>query len=141
MRNYDRPTEQTSRRMKLIKSRETRLEKRMEGVLSDAHIRYVKQPKVAGHPDFQIEGTRIVLFCDSSFWHGRRKEDLAGSSFNKNRAFWKSKIEYNRKRDRRISAGLKRMGWTVLRFWDDEILRRPDAVVDRIRRVVGETAK
>src|SRR5437016_2361832 len=81
------------------KSRGTGLEKRMEAVLKGAKFLYEKQPKLVGHPDFRIEGTRIVVFCDSSFWHGRRKADLAGTSFSRNKAFWMSKIIYNRKRD------------------------------------------
>ena len=141
VRHYSRPTDQTSRRMKQIRSRETGLEKRMESVLKDAKFLYEKQPKLAGHPDFRIKGTRIVVFCDSSFWHGRRKEDLAGTSFTTNKAFWMSKIAYNRKRDAKVNATLKKAGWTVLRFWDDDILRRPGAVAHRIGRALGETAK
>ncbi len=141
VKHYSRPTDQTSRRMKQIKSRETELEKRMEAALKDAKFLYEKQPKLVGHPDFRIKGTRIVVFCDSSFWHGRRKKDLAGTSFTRNKAFWMSKIVYNKKRDAKVNAALEKAGWTVLRFWDDEILRRPDAVAHRIGRALSESTR
>src|SRR2546425_5170764 len=141
VKHYSRPTEQTSRRMKLIRSRETGLERRMETLLTNAKFLYEKQPKLVGHPDFRIKGARIVVFCDSSFWHGRRKEDLAGTSFTRNKAFWISKIVNNKKRDAKVNAALEKAGWTVLRFWDDEILRRPDAVAHRIGRALSESTR
>lgn len=38
-----------------------------------------------------------------------------------NSEFWIKKIGGNIERDRKVNETLKFQGWTVLRFWDDEI--------------------
>ena len=53
-----------------IRSRDTGLEKRAEAMLGGSGIEFEPHPKIFGSPDF-IVGSRILLFCDSSFWHGR----------------------------------------------------------------------
>jgi very-short-patch-repair endonuclease len=39
------------------------------------------------------------------------------------------KIEGNIRRDAEVNRLLADLGWTVLRFWDDDILKRTDACV------------
>src|SRR5438445_7404155 len=42
-------------------------------LLSAAGIRYRLHPKnVLGQPDLVIQRSRVVVFCDGDFWHGRR---------------------------------------------------------------------
>jgi DNA mismatch endonuclease Vsr len=94
-----------------------------------AGIRYRKQyGKVPGRPDFVIVYAKIAIFCDSSFWHGRNWPESA-AAFRTNRDFWLPKIEGNIRRDGEVNEQLARLGWTVLRFWDDDILKRTDACV------------
>jgi DNA mismatch endonuclease (patch repair protein) len=107
----------------------------MEEILKGINAPYEIQPSLAGHPDFRILRTKILIFCDSSFWHGRRKQDLMGKSFKKNRAYWTNKMIRNRERDARTNRKLRLAGWKTLRFWDDSILRRPDLVAARILEV------
>ncbi len=70
--------------------------------------------------------TKIAIFCDGDFWHGRNwrrlKIQLAGRH---NAPYWISKIEANRKRDRIVNGRLKRAGWAVFRLWETNILRDP----------------
>lgn len=129
-------TPEASERLKMVRSRGTSLEARMEDILRGMGIAYEVQPALPGRPDFRIEGTRVLVFCDSSFWHGRRETDRNGSSFARNRALWAKKLEANRRRDATTSRKLRRAGWSVHRFWDTDIVPKPDKVADRLRRVV-----
>ena len=132
--DFAKPSQEVSERMRRVRSRETGLERRMESILKALEVNYEKQPRLVGHPDFKVKDSRVVIFCDSSFWHGRRKNDLTGVSFRRNKVFWTSKIAYNKARDLRISRALRKQGWKVLRFWDTEIERSPSLVINRIRR-------
>jgi very-short-patch-repair endonuclease len=42
------------------------------------------------------------------------------------------------KADVRRTAALKRHGYRVLRFWDDDVLQNIDAVLEQIARAVGD---
>lgn len=109
---------------------------RIETVLSRAMwaagIRYRRQyRKLPGKPDFVIVRARIAIFCDSSFWHGRNWPASA-AAFRTNREFWIPKIERNVHRDAEVNASLAHLGWSVYRFWDDEILNRTDKCVNKV---------
>lgn len=94
---------------------------------------YRKHWKVQGKPDFAWPGRRIAVFVDGCFWHGCAKCKYLPRT---NVAFWRSKIETNQTRDRRVRRSLRRQGWTVLRFWEHEVKRTPDRVALRIAAVV-----
>ena len=126
--------------MSRVKSSGTTIEKTMEGILKDLKLKYEFQPRLYGHPDFRITGTRILIFCDGSFWHGRRKGDVVGTSFSKNREFWVEKITTNKRRDLHTTRNLRREGWLVLRFWDDEIEKQSNSIRNQIRRVLDESS-
>jgi len=122
--------------MKKVESTGTKLEKMFTLLLRRNRIRYQSQPKLLGRPDFRIKKTKILIFCDSSFWHGRKQSELTGKAFKKNVAFWRKKLLYNKNRDRKITTELTNRGWIVLRFWDDQILKRPDFVIKKIKKHV-----
>ena len=138
-RIFKKPPRKVSERMKKIKSRSTNLEKRMEQFLRTLHLKYIRQPKVDGHPDFRIRNTNVLIFCDSSFWHGRREKEVSGKAFKRNKRLWVEKLIYNRKRDQSNNRRLRLQGWSVQRFWDTDILKNPDKVKNRLWRVVSET--
>ena len=136
---FEKPSEEVSERMRKVKSIETNLEKRMEIILRSLGIRYQKQPNLQGKPDFRIRGTNVLIFCDSSFWHGKRKIEITGEAFKKNRDFWTNKLTENRKRDERNNRTLRKSGWSVQRFLDTDLLRQPDKVMNRLRRIIDES--
>lgn len=127
----EKPSKATSEKMKKIKRKDTLIERTMERLLRQIYVNYEKQPKMVGHPDFILCNENIAIFCDSSFWHGRPSKP---QHFKRNRTFWENKIEENRKRDRRTNRLLRSQGWTVLRFWDDDILGKPRIVARKILR-------
>ena len=98
----------------------------------NAGLRYRKQGKLPGRPDFVFRKARVVVFCDSEFWHGYGWETGAQPSFKRNRSFWISKIERNIVRDKEVNRRLKQDGWTVLRFWEREILNDTYSCVSQV---------
>lgn len=124
---------ETSERMQKIRSKGTRLERVMSEILQEMELKYFEQPKMTGHPDFKLKNHDIVIFCDSSFWHGRNPDDVSGKNFKRNRDLWVEKLTKTKQRDKKINRELRRHGFMVLRFWDDEILRYPDKVKKKIK--------
>ena len=119
--------------MSRIRSRNTSLDIEMKKILQEAGIKFEMYPKIIGNPDFVID-KKIVIFCDSSFWHGRNWKKLkAQLEKGSNVAYWVSHIEKNRKRDRYVNARLKRLGYTILRFWDDEVFKNPEKCIKKVK--------
>ncbi|MBP8781799.1 MAG: DUF559 domain-containing protein [Paludibacteraceae bacterium] len=78
---------------------------------------------------------KVAIFCDSEFWHGfdweNRKKD-----FKKNREYWIPKIERNIRRDQDVNEKLASEGWTVLRFWGEDIKKHVEDCADIIEKVL-----
>ncbi|MFM7176034.1 MAG: hypothetical protein ACKO0X_01275 [Bacteroidota bacterium] len=48
-------------------------------------------------------------------------------------AFWKNKIEANRKRDARTKRALRKLGWRVVHVWECQLsAKRMEKTMDRI---------
>ena len=99
--------------MQRIRSKDTSIEIRLRRALWAEGIRYRKNVKtLPGKPD------KIAVFCDASFWHGR---DFGRKPVDVNHEYWDAKIRRNMQRDQEVNKQLRALGWTVLRFWDEEI--------------------
>ena len=121
--------EKRSEIMSKIRSKGTKIELRIKKGLEDQQIAFEYQPKLFGKPDFLIP-PKILVFCDSSFWHGRDwnklKEKLPTP-------YWYEHIKANRKRDKIVTLTLKKEGYIVLRFWDFEIMKKMDYCLKSIQ--------
>lgn len=133
---FKKPSRQVSERMRKVRSSGTKLEQAMERLLKEQKIKYERQLDLPGRPDFRIKGYDIVMFCDSSFWHGRRKKEINGEAFKMNKDFWIKKLKDNRKRDARANRLLRKAGWSVLRFWDTDISENKEKVIKRILKKI-----
>lgn len=101
-------------------------------LLWNAGVRYRKNDNaVTGKPDFSFRGLKIAVFCDGEFWHGR-DWTIHKADHKSNCAFWYAKIERNIERDKEVNEKLFSEGWTVLRFWESEILHYPDQCINKI---------
>lgn len=90
-----------------------------------------------GKPDIVFSGTRVVIFCDGDFWHGRDWQSLQEKlSRGTNSSYWLAKIASNIERDARSTALLKKAGWRVIRLWETDVKRDPLAAAMRIKKVV-----
>jgi DNA mismatch endonuclease (patch repair protein) len=98
-------------------------------VLFRKGYRYRKDvASLPGRPDIAFPAAKLAVFCDGDFWHGKdwaaRKAKLARGT---NARYWVAKIERNIERDIANQDELEARGWRVLRLWESEIERAPDA--------------
>ena len=133
--------------MKSIHSKDTSIELTLRKKLWAKGYRYRKNCKdLPGKPDIVFPQYKLVVFCDSVFFHGKGWEKLKERlEKGKNPDFWIAKIEGNMERDRKNNEVLQRAGWFVLRIWGDEIEKNPDKCVciieETIRNIYGPTHK
>lgn len=115
--------------MSRIRSKNTKIDLKMEGALNDLRYEFVMYPKMFGNPDFILKRKKIVIFCDGDFWHGYNYRKKKPS-----KKFWRDKIGRNMKRDQYVSSKLRREDWSVLRFWEHDIDKRMDICTSKIVR-------
>jgi len=115
--------------MSRIRGKNTKIEENMKEILKENKLKFVQHPKIFGNPDFLV-GDRTAIFCDGDFWHGHDFENKKKPS----KKFWKDKIQRNMKRDKTVSRKLRREGYSVLRFWEHDIEKRPYVCLNRIIR-------
>ena len=103
-------------------------------------FRYRKNDKkLPGKPDIVLTKHRIVIFCDSEFFHGKDWEVLKTRLRKGNNSeYWISKISKNMQRDDLINKKLTHMGWTVIRFWGKDIIRNTDECIKVIEDIIIE---
>lgn len=132
--------EQRHKNMSNIKSNDTGIEVKLRKVLWEKGYRYRKNyKKLPGKPDIVLPKYKLVVFCDSEFFHGKDWEDLQEQLKRGNNAeFWIKKISQNRIRDEEINKQLKFMGWTVIRFWGKDIKKDVEQCVKVIEETIFE---
>ena len=128
--------EQISYNMKQVKSKDTKIEVMLRKELWSRGLRYQKIPrKYSGNLILFLQVKKVAVFCDSEFWHGY-DWDNKKKEFKSHQDFWIPKIERNIARDKEVNNQLKRTGWTVLRFWGNDIKKNLQACADEIERTV-----
>ena len=128
--------EQISYNMKQVKSKDSKIELLLRRELWQRGLRYRKNVcNIYGKPDIAFLSKKVAVFVDSEFWHGYdwnvKKEEIKS-----NREFWIKKIERNIERDTEVNEYLKKEGWTVLRFWGNDIKRNVVACADMVEKVI-----
>lgn len=130
--------EQRRRNMQSIRNKDSKIEVMLRKELWSRGLRYRKNDKsVFGTPDIVFKGKKVVVFCDSEFWHGYEWEKNK-NNIKTNAGFWKSKIERNIQRDIEVTNSLENEGWIVLRFWGKEIIDNCKECADLIERTLNE---
>lgn len=131
-------SESCSKRMANVPLKGGRAETLLAHALWHEGVRYRKNYKlIPGSPDIAITSYKIAVFVDGEFWHGYewtlRKEKLQN-----NRDYWIKKIEENMARDKKVNNELRAANWKVIRFWEKEVLKKPDEckkiILDEIDR-------
>lgn len=127
--------EQISYNMQRVKNKDSKIEVTLRKELWHRGLRYQKNvTSIIGKPDIVFKGKKLVVFCDSEFWHGYDWENKK-REIKTNQEFWYQKIERNIQRDKEVNAALEAAGWTVLRFWGKEILKNPVKCADMVQEV------
>lgn len=117
-------TEQRSKNMSAIRSKNTKPEEIVRKYLFSQGFRYRKNDKrLPGSPDIVLPKYRTVVFVNGCFWH--KHEDCRYFVWPKNNdEFWKAKIEGNVVRDRQKEAQLNALGWNVIVVWECQLKKR-----------------
>lgn len=133
----------TSKIMKKIKSTNTSIEVKLRKALWNKGYRYRKNYKVLpGTPDIAMTKYKIAIFCDSEFFHGKDWDRLKIRLQNgKNPDFWLKKIERNRKRDIKNDKELFSLGWTVIHFWGQDIIKNINTCIKTIEETIIDINK
>ncbi len=136
-KSYD-TTPKVSRRMSHVRLKRGRAETALAKALWHRGYRYrLNDKRLPGSPDIAITRHKLAIFIDGEFWHGydwQRKKDRLKST----RGYWTEKIEENITRDMRDEKRLAALGWTVLRFWEKQVLRELDACVETVEDTILE---
>lgn len=129
--------EQRRKNMQHIKSSNTKIEVLLRKALWKKGYRYRKNyKKLPGKPDIVLTKYKIAIFCDGEFFHGKDWEILKPRLEKGNSSeYWVSKISKNRKHDDEINKELLFLGWTVIRFWGNDIKKNADECI----KVIEET--
>ncbi len=122
--------EKRSRVMASIRGKNTKPELIIRKLLWSMGKRYrIHDKSVYGTPDISHKTKRVAIFIDGCFWHGCRKCYIQPKT---NTVFWKKKIERNHKRRADVKHDLKRKNWKILPFWEHEVYKNPQKVVNEI---------
>ena len=130
--------EQRRRNMQHIRANDTKIEVMLRKALWEKGYRYRKNYKcLPGKPDIVLTKYKIAIFCDGEFFHGKDWEVLKlRLEKSNNSEFWISKISRNRERDDEINKKLLFEGWTVIRFWGDDIKKNMDECVKVVEEAI-----
>ena len=132
--------EQRRKNMQHIRAKDTKIEIILRKALWSKGYRYRKNYKnLPGKPDIALTKYKIAIFCDSEFFHGKDWEVLKPRlQKGDNGAFWVNKISKNISRDDEINKRLLFLGWTVIRFWGNDIKKNTEECLKVIEEVIFE---
>ena len=131
-----RTPEQIERNMKACRNKGSQIEVMLMKELWKRGLRYRKNVNgIFGKPDIVFIGKKVAVFCDSEFWHGYNWEERK-NDFKSRREFWIPKIERNMQRDIEVTEELRKRGWTVLRFWGNDIKKNLSGCADAVEAAV-----
>lgn len=128
--------EQRKKCMRANKSTGTKPELVLAKAMWALGLRYRKNcGSIFGKPDFSFKKYKVAVFVDGEFWHGKdweqKKAEIKG-----NREFWIAKIERNIQRDIEVTGRLKAEGWTVLRFWSNDVIKDTTSCAEKVKEII-----
>lgn len=86
--------------------------------------------------DIAFPRHKVAVFVDGCFWHFCPDHAVMPTN---NAEFWRAKLQANRDRDLDTTRRLEACGWTVLRIWEHEDVRRAaDAVAAIVKQIETE---
>jgi len=119
----------SSERVRFVMQRnvghETEPEMKLRSALHKLGLRFRKdcnlESKLKIKADIVFPKPQVCVFVDGCFWHGCPLHFKVPKTHS---AWWKEKIDDNKRRDLRQTRALKRRGWKVLRLWEHEITEK-----------------
>ena len=122
------------------KYKNTKPEKMMKKLLESANLTngLVEQyplifDELGTKPDFAFPEHKVAVYCDGNYWHGGLHH--IGSSLEKTKEGpRKESIKRTMKKDAKQHYTLWQNGWTPLRFWQTDIEKNSEWVIDQIKK-------
>ena len=113
-------SEQRSRNMSAIKSKNTKPEIKVRKVLHSMGYRFRLHSKdLPGSPDIVLPKYKTVIFVHGCFWH-RHQNCKYASTPKTRKEFWNKKFEENIQRDLEIQDKIKNLDWRSVVIWECE---------------------
>lgn len=133
---------QRKKNMRHIRSKDTDIEVMLRRELWNRGYRYRKNDKsLPGTPDIVLGKYKIVIFCDGEFFHGKDWEVLKPRLMKSNNSeYWISKISRSITHDNEVNKALLFKGWTVIRFWGNDIKKDVDGCIKVIEETIMDLA-
>ena len=114
-------SEQRSRNMSAIKSKNTKPEIKVRKVLHSMGYRFrLHRKDLPGSPDIVLPKYKTVIFVHGCFWH-RHKNCKYASTPKTRQEFWEAKFRENINRDKLNQENLSSKGWKIIIVWECEI--------------------
>ncbi|MET4655480.1 DNA mismatch endonuclease (patch repair protein) [Exiguobacterium sp. PvP048] len=122
-----------------VHGKDTKMEVKVRKELWHRGLRYRKNyRKLLGTPDIAFPSIKLVIFLDSCFWHGCPTHYKEPKS---NVEFWRNKIKRNRERDKEQTEHYLCEEWTILRFWEHEVNKDFNRVIEEIIKTHTELSE
>ena len=116
----DKVSEQRSRNMSAIKSKNTKPEIAVRKLLHSMGYRFrLHRKDLPGSPDIVLPKYKTVMFVHGCFWH-RHKDCKYSTTPKTRREFWENKFKANLKRDLEIQEKIKNLDWRSVVIWECE---------------------
>ena len=113
-------SEQRSRNMSAIKSKNTKPEIAVRKVLHSMGYRFRLHSKdLPGSPDIVLPKYKTVIFVHGCFWH-RHKDCKYATTPKTRQEFWNKKFTTNIERDLEIHEKIKNLNWRSVVIWECE---------------------
>ena len=113
-------SEQRSRNMSAIKSKNTKPEIAVRQVLHSMGYRFRLHSKdLPGSPDIVLPKYKTVIFVHGCFWH-RHKDCKYATTPKTRQEFWNKKFTTNIERDLEIHEKIKNLNWRSVVIWECE---------------------
>ena len=117
-------TEQRSRVMRRVRSKDTRPEMTVRSLVHRLGYRFrLHRKDLPGRPDLVFPARSKVIFVHGCWWHQHRCS-RGSRSPKSNQTYWLPKLEKNVRRDRRNIRRLRRDGWSVMVIWECQVSKR-----------------
>ena len=115
-----RTSEETSKIMRSIRSKDTKPEICVRKFLHSCGFRYrLHSKKLPGKPDIVLPKYKLIIQVHGCFWHTHGPTCLNKSKPPKsNIPYWGPKLERNKARDLDVETQLRKLGWEVLTIWE-----------------------
>ena len=114
---------QRSHAMRQVRSKHSSAEVFVRNLVHGMGYRFrLHEHELPGSPDLVFPARRKVIFVHGCFWHGHRC--VRGMNRpSSNVGYWLAKLDGNKRRDRRNSADLRKLGWAKFVVWECQLKR------------------